>query len=185
MDFYCVFEGNKLATDKKTFVLWFTGLSGAGKSTLADEVYDRISKDSLRTEKLDGDVLRGYFPPTGFSKKERDDHIIRVGFMASRLEKHGVIVIASFISPYQETRDVVRNMCDNFIEVFVSASLAECERRDVKGLYKRARAGEIANFTGIDDPYEAPESPEIVVDTENQTLEESATIVLEHIRQYL
>ena len=179
------FKGSELANDKQAFVLWFTGLSGAGKSTLADEVYDRISKDGLRTEKLDGDVLRGYFPPTGFSKKERDDHIIRVGFMASRLEKHGVIVIASFISPYIETRGVVRGMCDNFIEVFVSASLDECERRDVKGLYKRARGGEIANFTGIDDPYEAPENPEIVVDTENQTLDESAAKVMEHIKQYL
>ncbi|KKK48249.1 hypothetical protein LCGC14_3147050, partial [marine sediment metagenome] len=87
--------------------------------------------------------------------------------------------------PYRETRGIVRDMCDNFIEVFVSASLDECERRDVKGLYKRARAGEITNFTGIDDPYEAPENPELVVDTENQTLEESAAIVLEHIRQYL
>ncbi len=179
------FKGNKLANDKKAFVLWFTGLSGAGKSTLADEVYDYISKDGLRTEKLDGDVLRGYFPATGFSKKDRDEHIKRVGFMASRLEKHGVIVVASFISPYRETRGIVRDMCDNFIEVFVSASLAECERRDVKGLYKRARAGEITNFTGIDDPYEAPENPDIFVDTENQNLEESAATVLEHIRQYL
>jgi adenylylsulfate kinase len=174
-----------LADTKKGFVLWLTGLSGSGKSTLADKIFDDISCDGLEIEKLDGDVLRGYFPSTGFGKQDRDEHIKRVGFMASRLEKHGVIVIASFISPYNETRKFVRDMCENFIEVHVAASLEECESRDVKGLYKRARAGEITGFTGIDDPYEAPENAEIVVDTGKQTLDESAAVIKEYIKQYI
>ena len=166
-------------------MLWLTGLSGSGKSTLADKIFDDISCDGLEIEKLDGDVLRGYFPTTGFSKQDRDEHIKRVGYMASRLEKHGVIVIASFISPYRETRGFVRDMCDNFIEVHVAASIEECESRDVKGLYKKARAGEITGFTGIDDPYEAPENAEIVVDTAKQTLDESAAIIKKYIKQYI
>ncbi len=171
--------------DNNAFVLWFTGLSGSGKSTLADEVYARIAKNGQRVEKLDGDVLRGLFPATGFSKQARDEHIKRVGFMASRLEKHGVIVLASFVSPYNEARQFVRDMCDNFIEVHVATSLEECERRDVKGLYKKARNGEIKNFTGIDDPYEPPGEPEILIDTEKQTVEESVSEIIDYIRKYI
>lgn len=103
--------------------------------------------------------MRAVFSSTDFTKEARDEHIKRVGFMASRLEKHGVIVIASFISPYEETRQIVRDMCDNYIEVFVNASLEKCEKRDVKGLYKKARDGQIQNFTGIDAPYEEPRNP--------------------------
>lgn len=171
--------------EKKGFVVWFTGLSGSGKSTLADQVYDRIVANGNRVEKLDGDVMRNLFPATGFSKEERNAHIKRVGFVASLLEKHDVIVVASFISPYSKTRRLVRDMCSNFVEVFVSASLEECERRDVKGLYKRARAGEIKDFTGIDAPYEKPENAEIIADTEAQQLEESLAQVMEHIEQYM
>lgn len=165
----------------KSFVLWFTGLSGAGKSTIADIVYKRISEKGLKVERLDGDVLRGVFPSTGFSKEARNEHIRRVGYMASRLEKHGVIVVASFISPYIETRNFVRDICENFVEVHVKAPLEECERRDVKGLYKKARKGEIADFTGIDAPYEEPVCPEIVIDTATESVEESVTIILEYI----
>ncbi|MCK5565516.1 MAG: adenylyl-sulfate kinase [Planctomycetes bacterium] len=171
--------------EKKGFVIWLTGLSGSGKSTLADEVYDSISANGNRVEKLDGDVMRGVFPATGFTREERDAHIKRVGFVASLLEKHDVIVVASFISPYRKARRLVRDMCSNFIEVFVSVSLDECERRDVKGLYKRARAGEIKDFTGIDAPYEEPQNAEIVVDTESQELEESLAQVMEYIKQYM
>lgn len=169
----------------KGFVLWLTGLSGSGKSTLADMVYDKIAQNGNRVEKLDGDVMRGLFPATGFTKEARDEHIKRVGFLASLLEKHDVIVVASFISPYEETRQLVRSRCQNFIEVFVSASLEECERRDVKGLYKKARAGEIKHFTGIDDPYEVPSNPEIEVDTENKTEEESAAQIIDYIKNLL
>lgn len=170
--------------DGKAFVLWFTGLSGSGKSTLADKVFDRLSEDGRKLEKLDGDVLRGVFPSTGFTKEARDEHIKRVGFMASRLEKHGVTIIASFISPYGETRQFVRDMCTNFIEVFVNASLDECEKRDVKGLYKKARDGQIQNFTGIDAPYEEPVNPEIIVDTNKETIEESVASILNYISAY-
>lgn len=169
----------------KSFILWFTGLSGAGKSTIADIVYNRIMEKGLKAERLDGDVLRGVFPSTGFTKEARDEHIKRVGYMASRLEKHGVIVVCSFISPYASTRDFVRNMCDDFVEIYVKASLEECERRDVKGLYRKARGGQIRDFTGIDAPYEEPESPEIVIDTVRESIEESAGVIIGFIEKKL
>ena len=170
---------------QKGMVLWLTGLSGSGKSTLAEKLYDELNRRGKRVERLDGDVLRGVFPNTGFSKEARDEHIRRVGFMASRLEHHGVIVVASFISPYRTARDFVRNLCDNFIEVYIKASLDECKRRDVKGLYKKAMAGEITSFTGIDDPYEEPTQPELVIDTEQQTIDESVRQVMEYLKPYL
>ncbi len=169
----------------KGFVLWLTGLSGAGKTTLAERLYEELDAMSKEYERLDGDVLRGVFPNTGFSKESRDEHIRRVGFMASRLEHHGVIVIASFISPYREGRQFVRGLCHHFIEVFVKASVDECTRRDVKGLYKKAIAGEIKDFTGIDHPYEEPENPEIVVDTAGQTVDESVGQIMDTIKKFL
>jgi len=168
----------------QAFVLWLTGLSGAGKTTIAENIYAQLATNGQRVERLDGDVMRGLFPSTGFTKEARDEHIKRVGFVASRLEKHGVIVVASFISPYKETRQFVRDLCNNFIEVYVSASLSECERRDAKGLYKKARAGEIKNFTGIDDPYEAPDNPEIFVNTDKETVDESVSKIMNYIREY-
>ena len=171
--------------DQKGFVLWLTGLSGSGKSTLSEKLYEKLERLDKKVERLDGDVLRGVFPNTGFSKAARDEHIKRVGFMASRLEHHGVIVIASFISPYRSARDFVRSRCDNFIEAYVKASLDECKQRDVKGLYKKALAGKIKSFTGIDDPYEEPEQPEISVDTEHQTIEQSASQIMEYLKPYL
>ena len=176
---------NSNKTQKNGFVLWLTGLSGAGKTTIAEALYQRLDAMGVGYVRLDGDVLRGVFPNTGFSKEARDEHIRRVGFMASRLEHHGVIVIASFISPYREARQFVRNLCDNFIEVHVKASLEECRKRDVKGLYEKVANGEIKNFTGIDDPYEAPENPEIVVDTVNQTVDESVSQIMDTIKDYL
>jgi adenylylsulfate kinase len=169
----------------RAFVLWFTGLSGSGKSTLADQVYQHLARQGYAVEHLDGDTLRGVFPGTGFDRQSRNEHIMRVGVMAALLEKHGVIVIASFISPYREAREFVRKRCRHFMEVYVNASLEECERRDVKGLYARARAGEIRQFTGIDDPYEAPQSPELVIHTERQSIEESLAEILRAIRPYL
>lgn len=166
-------------------MLWLTGLSGSGKSTIAAKVYDNIAQNGRRVERLDGDVMRGLFPSTGFTKQARDEHIKRVGFMASRLEKHGVTVIASFISPYKEARQFVRDLCSNFIEVYASSSLSECERRDVKGLYKKANAGEIKDFTGIDAPYEVPDNPEILVDTDKETVDESVSKIMNYIREYV
>ena len=170
---------------KQGFVLWLTGLSGSGKTTIAERLYKEFDAMGKDYERLDGDVLRGVFPGTGFSKESRDEHIKRVGFMASRLEHHGVVVIASFISPYREARRFVRGLCKNFVEVHVKASVEECKSRDVKGLYKKALAGEIKEFTGIDHPYEEPEHAEIVVDTANQTVDESVAQIMDTMKQYL
>jgi len=147
-------------------VIWFTGLSGSGKSTLSAAVTSEIAKKGLRVEHLDGDGVRALFPDTGFTKSERDSHIRRVGFLASKLERHGVFVVASFLSPYREARDSVRSMCQHFIEVHLSTPLEVCERRDVKGLYAKARRGELPAFTGVSDAYEIPARPELVIDTD-------------------
>ncbi len=165
----------------KPSVIWFTGLSGSGKSTLSEALYQTLKKKGLKVEHLDGDSIRDIFPKTGFSKEERNRHIRRVGFLASKLENNGITVIASFISPYQETRDFVRNLCSNFIEVHVATPLEVCEERDTKGLYKKARKGEIKQFTGIDDPYEIPVNPEFSIDTSNFTIEESVNKVLKYL----
>jgi adenylylsulfate kinase len=130
---------------------------------------------------LDGDAVREVFPTTGFSKEERDSHVKRVGFVASLLQKHGVFVVASFISPYQDARDFVRDMCEDFTEIHISTPLEVCEERDVKGLYAKARSGEIDNFTGISDPYEEPENPELEIDTTDITPEEGVQIILDYL----
>ena len=170
---------------QKGFVLWLTGLSGSGKSTLAEGLYDELERLDKKFERLDGDVLRGVFPNTGFSKGARDEHIKRVGFMASRLEHHGVIVVASFISPYRAGRERARRIVgpERFIETYVDVTLAECERRDPKGLYKQARAGQIADFTGIDAPYEAPENPEVRITTEHATPVDAAGRIMEYLTE--
>lgn len=159
-------------------VLWFTGLSGSGKSTLAKAACEALRKRGVRVEYLDGDAVRELFPGTGFSRQERDLHVRRVGHLAGTLEKNGVTVVASLISPYRESRDFVRRLCRNFVEVHVSTPLEACERRDAKGLYARARRGEIRNFTGIDDPYEPPERPELDVDTSKVPESEALARVL-------
>jgi adenylylsulfate kinase len=159
-------------------VLWFTGLSGAGKSTIATEVHERLRRLKAPVEYLDGDALRDVLPTTGFTRAERDAHVKRVGFLASRLEHHGVIVICALISPYREAREFARRQAQRFIEIHVSTPLRECERRDVKGLYVRARRGEIANFTGLDDPYEAPVAAELTIDTSHLTIAQAADLVM-------
>jgi len=166
-------------------VLWFTGLSGSGKSTVSKWVAGSLRARGLRVEELDGDSIRDMFPNTGFSKAERDAHIRRVGYLASRLEQNGVFVVASFVSPYRESRDFVRGLCRDFLEVHVATPLEECERRDVKGLYAKARRGEIRNFTGIDDPYEPPAAPELVIDTSVVSVEEAGRRVLDVLRERL
>jgi adenylylsulfate kinase len=160
-------------------VVWFTGLSGSGKSTISTWVAEELRRRGYRVESLDGDSIRDIFPNTGFSKAERDAHIRRVGYLASKLEQNGVFVIASFVSPYRESRDFVRSLCRTFIEVHVSTPFEECERRDVKGLYARARRGEIKNFTGLDDPYEAPAAAELVVDTTGVSVEQAGRQVID------
>jgi adenylylsulfate kinase len=159
-------------------VLWFTGLSGSGKSTIAVRVHEELVKRGVDVEYIDGDALREVFPNTGFTRAEREEHLRRTGYMASRLASHGVTVIASFVSPYRESRDFVRKLCRSFAEIYVATPLEECERRDVKGLYARARRGEVRNFTGIDDPYEVPEQPELTLDTRTLSVEQSVARVL-------
>jgi adenylylsulfate kinase len=159
-------------------VVWFTGLSGAGKSTLARQIMAELTQRGWPCEPLDGDAIRNVFPATGFTRAERHAHVCRVGYLASRLEAHGVFVVASLISPYAESRAFVRSLCKSFVEVHLSTSLAECEKRDVKGLYSRARRGDLKGFTGIDDPYEAPTAPELTIDTGITSVEEAAAQVM-------
>ena len=164
------------------FTLWFTGLSGSGKSTIAHLVGPALDERGHVVEYLDGDTVRTHLSKgLGFSKEDRDTNIERIGWVASRLTRHGGAVICAAISPYVETRQKAREMVEpfgRFVEVYVKASVEECARRDVNGLYAKAFAGEIKGFTGVDDPYEAPTDPEIVVDTEEQTPEESARAVV-------
>lgn len=159
-------------------VIWMTGLSGAGKTTLAHALYKEMLKKNIPVEILDGDAIREIFPATGFTKEARDQHVRRVGFIASLLEKHGVTVICALISPYQDSRDFVRSLCKNFIELYISTPLSVCECRDPKGLYKKARRGEIKQFTGLNDPYEAPENADIVLDTSGKSIEDCIQSIL-------
>jgi len=169
------------------FTLWFTGLSGAGKTTIAHLVGPELDRRGHIVEYLDGDTVRTHLSKgLGFSKEDRDAHIERVGWVASRLTRHGAAVIAAAISPYDETRRAARAMVEQFgpfVEVFVKASVDECARRDVKGLYAKAFAGEIKGFTGVDDPYEVPEDAEIVIDTEAHEPEESARLIVTRLEE--
>ena len=158
-------------------VLWFTGLSGAGKTTIATAVAERLIARGVKCELLDGDALRALMP-TGFSPDERDAHIRRVAFLASRLEHHGITVVCALISPYRLSRDWARTICRRFVEIHVATPLATCEARDVKGLYARARRGEIQNFTGIDDPYEPPIDAELTLDSRELSVSDAADAVL-------
>jgi adenylylsulfate kinase len=157
----------------KPSVVWFTGLSGSGKTTLCEALAERLRDRGFRVEHLDGDLLREAFPGTGFDRASREDHVKKVGFLASYLEKNGVFVLASLISPYEGSRGFVRGLCRNFVEVHVDTPLEECEKRDAKGLYARARSGELKHFTGIDDPYEAPKNPELRLNTAELSVEQA------------
>ena len=168
-------------TSRPAPVLWFTGLSGSGKSTIAVRVHEALVGRGTEVEYIDGDALREVFPTTGFTRAEREEHLRRTGYMASRLAAHGVTVIASFVSPYRESRDFIRRLCPGFVEIFVATPIEECERRDVKGLYARARRGEIRNFTGIDDPYETPEHPELTLDTRALSVDQCVSRVLDRL----
>jgi adenylylsulfate kinase len=166
-------------TNDTGFVLWLTGLSGAGKSTVAAKLAPALAERGHRVELLDGDEVRTNLGQgLGFSREDRDTNIARIGFVASKLAKHGVAVLVAAISPYREARDQVRAQVDNFVEVHVAAPVQTCAERDVKGLYAKALSGEIKNFTGISDPYEPPLAPEIVLHTEAESVDESVHQVL-------
>ena len=164
--------------------IWFTGLSGAGKTTICRAVENELRAQGYPIEVLDGDIVRENLTKgLGFSKADRDTNIRRIGFVSHLLTRNGVIVLVSAISPYREVREEVRQTIGDFVEVFVNAPLEVCEERDVKGLYKRARAGEIKQFTGIDDPYEPPLNPEVECRTNEETLEESVGKVFSMLEQ--
>ncbi len=169
------------------FTLWFTGLSGSGKTTIAHLIGPELDRRGLIVEYLDGDSVRMHLSKgLGFSKEDRDTNIERVGWVASRLTRQGAAVITAAISTYEETRRKARAMVEQygrFIEVFVQASVDECARRDVKGLYQKAFAGEIKGFTGVDDPYEEPSNPELVIDTEAHDPEESAALIVAKLEE--
>jgi len=162
-------------------VIWFTGLPGSGKTTLALAVEKVLRARQLPVESLDGDSIRAHFPKVGFSRPEREEHIRRVGHLASRLQDHGVNVVASLISPFEESRSFVRQLCGDFIEVYLATPLEVCEQRDPKGNYRKARAGEIVGFTGVDDIYEPPNNAELIIDTSQLSVEDA---VKQIIRQF-
>lgn len=175
---------------KQGFCLWFTGLSGAGKSTVSGAVHHELQQRGItNVELLDGDEVRTHLTKgLGFSKEDRDTNVLRIGWVCQLLVKHGIPCMTAAISPYRETRDQVRRMVEQsggagaFIEVFVNASLEECARRDVKGLYAKAMQGEIPHFTGVSDPYEPPVKPEIELNTEHESLEQSVAKVMDYLR---
>ena len=169
------------------FTLWFTGLSGSGKTTISERLTAEFRRRGYKFEVLDGDVVRTHLSKgLGFSKEDRDANIERIGWVAARLTRHGAAVIAAAISPYEETRLKARELVEEwgtFVEVHVATSVEECARRDVKGLYEKAFKGEIKGFTGVDDPYEEPSSPDVRLETEQHSAEESAEIILAHLEQ--
>jgi len=167
--------------------VWFTGLSGAGKSTTAEILTELLLEHGRRATLLDGDVVRTHLSKgLGFSKEDRDINIRRIGFVAAEIVRHGGLAICAAVSPYRATRNEVRNMVgnENFVEVYMNTSLEVCEQRDEKGMYAQARRGEIKNFTGIDDPYEIPQHPEIVANTELHTAEQNAQLILTHLTKF-
>jgi adenylyl-sulfate kinase len=170
--------------NSRGFTLWFTGLSGAGKTALAKALEPVLRERGLKVERLDGDIVRQSLTrDLGFSKEDRDTNIERATFVAKLLTRNGVAVLCSFISPYTARRDKSRAMIGEFVECYIECPLEVLIERDVKGLYKKALAGEIDHFTGISDPYEAPLSPEIVVNSATQTIEESMAIILERLEE--
>ncbi len=170
--------------DQKGFTLWFTGLPCSGKSAVADRVAEILRQRGLRVERLDGDVVRQSLTrDLGFSREDRNENIRRVTFVAKLLTRNGVAVLTSFISPYREIRAHARREIGHFIEVYTKCPLEICIQRDVKGMYERAMRGEIKEFTGISDPYEEPINPEILLETDKETLEESAAKVIRRLEE--
>lgn len=173
--------------NQKGITIWLTGLSGAGKTTIAKEIEKQLKERNIYVQILDGDIVReGLTSDLGFSKEDRNKNIERVTFVAKLLTKHDVITLCSFISPYQNARNKTKNEINkvgDFIEVFVDCPLEVCEKRDVKGLYKKARSGEIKNFTGISDPYEVPNNYDLRLDTNKETIQESSQKIINYLEE--
>lgn len=166
------------------FTVWFTGIPCCGKTTIADQVATLLKKKDYTVERLDGDVVRqGLTSDLGFSKKDRDENIRRVTFVAKMLTRNNVVVLATFVSPYREQRRKARKEIERFVEVYVRCPVEICMKRDVKGMYRKALEGKIKHFTGVDDPYEEPEHPELILNTDTESLEESVKKVLHTIEE--
>jgi adenylylsulfate kinase len=165
------------------FVLWFTGLPASGKKAVADAVYQQLKKDGLRVERLDSLDVRPLFPETGFAPAEVDGHVRRSGHLCSMLEKNGVAVVASFVSPYRPSREFVRGITGNFVEVYMQTTLEACEKRDAKGHYRKARAGEYQHFPGVQVAYEQPRTPEVVIDIDHLTTGQAAEQIVGYLRK--
>lgn len=173
-----------MCEDRMGFTLWFTGLPCSGKSTVADRVAELLKQRRPYVERLDGDIVRKDLTrDLGFSKADRDENIRRVTFVAKLLSRNGVAVLVSFISPYRELRDRARRETTNFVEVYCRSPLEVCVSRDVKGMYEKALRGEIKEFTGVSDPYEEPLAPEIILDTDRESVEESAGRVIKKLEE--
>jgi len=169
---------------QKGFTAWFTGLPCCGKTTIADKVAEQLREKGYRVERLDGDVVRqGLTSDLGFSKEDRDENIKRVAFVAKLLTRNGVAVLATFVSPYREQREKARKEIGNFVEIYTRCPVEVCMRRDVKGMYKKARAGEIKEFTGVSDPYEEPLHPELILDTDKESVDEGVQKVLDTLKK--
>jgi len=187
-DYRVTCDDRRKLNKHNSFLIWVTGLSGSGKSTIANELQNTLHKKGIKTYILDGDNIRnGINYNLSFSPEDRAENNRRIAEISKLFIDAGIVVIAAFISPYQKDRKEVQNIVSpvNFVEVFVNTSLEECEKRDVKGLYKKARNGEIKNFTGISAPYEAPQNPDVEIKTEEETVEESVHKIITHIQNKL
>lgn len=181
-------EERKKANGHNSFLLWFTGLSGSGKSTIANKVEQELYNQGIKTYTLDGDNIRkGLNNDLSFSPEDRTENIRRIAETASLMIDAGLVVLAAFVSPYKKDRENIKNIVKdiNFVEIYVNTSVEECERRDVKGLYKKARAGEIKNMTGISAPYEAPDNPDIEILTEHESVDEAVKKIVDFIKPKL
>ena len=181
-------EDRRKRNKHNSFLLWFTGLSGSGKSTIANVVEQELYKQGIATYTLDGDNIRkGINNDLTFSPNDRTENIRRIAEISNLMIDAGLVVLAAFVSPYKKDRDNIKSIVKdcNFVEIFINTSVEECERRDVKGLYKKARAGEIKNMTGISAPYEAPEHPDVEIKTENETVEQAVQRIIEYIKPKL
>ncbi|MCB0732178.1 MAG: adenylyl-sulfate kinase [Ignavibacteriae bacterium] len=169
----------------KPFVVWLTGFARSGKSAIGKELADQLKEKGLKVEHLDGHSVRDLFPQTRFTKEEVNMHIKRVGYLASKLESQGVFVVATFLSPYEESREFVRNNCKNFVEVHISTPIEVCEANDFKGIFAKARNGQIENFPGINSEYEYPRNPNIKIDTTDISHKDAANKIFNHLKKYI
>ena len=170
--------------DEKGFTAWFTGLPCSGKSTIADATAEELRQMELKVERLDADIIRQHlWRELGYSKEDRDENIRRAAYLAQLLTRNGIAVLTSFISPYQETRDYARKQIGNFVEIYVKCPVEVCIQRDRRGMYRKALAGEIQNFTGVSDPYEEPLNPEVIIESDQELVEQSVAKVIAKLKE--